>query len=37
MCLIDGWFIVFNAIFYNISLVEEIRVTSENHRPAASH
>jgi len=39
------WFMVFNATFNNISvilwqpvfLVEEIRESKENHRPAASH
>jgi len=40
-----GWVMVFNATFYNISviswqsdlLVEETRVPGENHRPAASN
>ena len=39
------WFMVFNTTFNNISaiswrsvlLVEEIRVSEEKHRPAASH
>ena len=42
---IDGWFMVLNATFNNISviscrsvlLVEETRVPRENHRPVASH
>jgi hypothetical protein len=41
----DGWNMVFNATFNNISaiswwsdlLVEETEVPGENHRPAASH
>jgi hypothetical protein len=41
----NGWFMVFNATFNNISviswqsvlLVEETRVPGENHRPVASH
>jgi hypothetical protein len=41
----DGWNMVFNATFNNISaiswlsdlLVEETEVHGENHRPAASH
>jgi len=41
----DGWFIVFNATFNNISviswqsvlLVEETGVPIENHRPTTSH
>jgi hypothetical protein len=42
---LDGWFMVFNAIFNNISviswrsvlLVEETGVPGENHRFVASH
>jgi hypothetical protein len=44
-CWLVGWFMVFNATFNNISailwrsvlLVEETRVTEENHQPVASH
>jgi hypothetical protein len=34
-----GWFMVFNTIFNNISvlLVEETGVPGENHQPVASH
>jgi hypothetical protein len=43
--LIDGWFMMFNTTFNNISvrwwwsvlLVEETGVSREHHRPAASH
>jgi hypothetical protein len=43
--MIQGWFMVFNATFNNISviswqsflLVEETGVPGENHRPVASH
>jgi hypothetical protein len=42
---VTGWFMVFNVTFNNISvilwllvlLVEETRVSGENHRPVASH
>ena len=41
----DGWFMVFNVTFHNISviswrsvlLVEETEVPGENHGPVASH
>jgi hypothetical protein len=38
----DGWFMVFNATFNNISVISWLSVllaeeTGENHRPAASH
>ena len=45
LCMVDGWFMVFNATFNNISviswrsvlLVGESGVPGENNRPVASH
>ena len=40
--LVDGWFMVFNATFHNISVISWRSVllvdeTGENHRPVASN